>query len=49
MYELQGECDAIRQGRVASLATDTVRMASDEVVKADLMQVLPLQNKTQSP
>ena len=38
MYELQGECDAIRQGRVASLAVDTVRMASDEVVKADLLQ-----------
>jgi hypothetical protein len=37
MYELQGECDAIRQGRVNSLITDTVRMASDEVVKADLL------------
>jgi hypothetical protein len=38
MYELQGECDAIRQGRVTSLVMDTVRMASDEVVKADLLQ-----------
>lgn len=38
MYELQGECDAIRQGRVTSLIMDTVRMASDEVVKADLLQ-----------
>ena len=38
MYELQGECDAIRQGRVISLVMETVRMASDEVVKADLVQ-----------
>ena len=38
MYELQGECDAIRQGRVTSLVMETVRMASDEVVKADLLQ-----------
>lgn len=37
MYELQGECDAVRQGRVTSLIMDTVRMASDEVVKADLL------------